>query len=119
MNYVLFTVKGKDYKLVLTTRTMVELEKRLNGRNPISILMDVADDKLPTITEMILILWCSMVKYNHGISLDDCYDIFDDYVAEGHAYTDFIEVMMKIFETSGLINTKSTEDSDPNAEMGV
>ena len=30
MNYVLFTVKGKDYKLVLTTRTMVELEKRLN-----------------------------------------------------------------------------------------
>ena len=62
MNYVLFTVKGKDYKLVLTTRTMVELEKRLNGRNPISILMDVADDKLSTITEMILILWCSVVK---------------------------------------------------------
>ena len=119
MNYVLFTVKGKDYKLVLTTRTMVELEKRLNGRNPISILMDVADDKLPTITEMILILWCSMVKYNHGISLDDGYNIFDDYVAEGHTYTDFIEVMMKIFETSGLINTKSTEDSDPNAGMGV
>lgn len=109
MNYVMFY----DYKLALNTRMMVELERKL-GRNPIDILIDAANEKMPKISDMVLTLWASAQRFNHGISLDDCYDIFDNYIGEGHSYTDFITVMMDIFTTSGLIAKPNEEDSNPN-----
>jgi hypothetical protein len=116
MNYVLFNAGGKEYKLVLTTRTMCELEKRL-GCNPIDIMVAAADGRLPQVNAMVLILHASCQKFNHGVSIDDCYDIFDNYIADGHALTDFISVIMKIFEVSGLIgqSTESADSQSPNA----
>lgn len=102
MNYTIFTVNDKEYKLVLTTKSMCELEKKL-GVNPIEILSNAAKDRLPKIGEMVLILHAAAQKYNHGITLENCYDILDSYVAEGNAYTDFINVIVDIYEVSGLI----------------
>lgn len=106
MMYVDFTAGNKDYKLRLSTRNTVALEKQL-GCNPLSIFGN--GDTIPTITQMVNILYASLQQLNHGISLNDTYDIFDSYLEE-HSTTDFIPVILEIYKVSGLIR----EDNGKN-----
>ena len=100
MNYIDFTAGNKDYKLRLNTRNTVMLERQL-GCNPLSIFGD--GDTIPTITVMVAILHASMQQYNHGISLNDAYDIFDAWLDEGNSTTDFIPIILEIYKASGII----------------
>lgn len=110
MLYVDFTAGNKDYKLRLSTKNIVSLEKQL-GCNPLSIFGN--GDTMPTITTMVQVLNASLQQYNHGITLTDAYDIFDDFLADGHVMTDFIPVIVDIYKVSGLIkNTEVREDED-------
>lgn len=104
MLYVDFTA-DKEYKLRLTTRNLVELEKKL-GCNPLTIFG--SGDRIPTITELVIILHASLQAYHHGISLDDTYDIFDKYL-EYHPMTDFITVVLDIYRASGLVSKEDSE----------
>lgn len=106
MMYVDFETSNKTYKLRLNTRNLVALEKQL-GCNPLAIFGN--GDTLPTVTEMVNILYCSLLQYNHGITLNDAYDIFDDYLASGKSATDFIPVILDIYKVSGLIKDESAE----------
>lgn len=108
MLYTDFTAGNKDYKLRLNTRNMIMLEKQL-GCNPLAIFGN--GDTLPTVTQMVNILYCSLIQYNHGISLNDAYDIFDTYLDDGHSATDFIQVILDVYKVSGLIKN---EDSEKN-----
>ena len=108
MMYVDFTAGNKEYKLRLTTRGVVALEKKL-GCNPLMIFGN--GDKVPTITTMVQILNAALQPMNHGITLDDSYDIFDEYLNDGHIVTDFIAVIVEIYKVSGLI-----KDSGENIE---
>lgn len=107
MMYLDFTAGNKDYKLRLSTRNTVMLEKQL-GCNPLAIFG--SGDTIPTITQMVNILYASLIQYNHGITLNDAYDIFDAYLADGHTMTDFIQVIVDIYKTSGLIKTEGSEE---------
>lgn len=107
MMYVDFTVDNKDYKLRLNTRQIIALEKQL-GCNPIGVFGD--GDTIPTITQMVQILYCALVPLNHGISLDDAFTIFDSYLNEGHTVTDFIPVILQIYKVSGLIRNDDVKD---------
>lgn len=109
MMYLDFTAGNKDYKLRLSTRNTIMLEKQL-GCNPLAIFG--SGDTIPTITQMVNILYASLIQYNHGISLNDAYDIFDAYLADGHAMTDFIQVIVDIYKTSGLIKTEETKEKN-------
>lgn len=106
MNYINFVAGNKEYKLRLSTRAIVALEKQL-GCNPLSIFGD--GDTLPTITTMVYVLHASLQQLNHGITLNDAYDIFDTYLADGHTMTDFLPVMIEIYKVSGLIGNEDTE----------
>lgn len=109
MMYVDFTAGNKDYKLRLNTRNIVSLEKQL-GCNPLAIFGN--GDTMPTITTMVQVLNASLQQYNHGISLNDAYDIFDSYLADGHSMTDFLPVIVEVYKVSGLI--KSEEIGEKN-----
>ena len=106
MLYVDFNAGGKDYRLRLTTRDIVSLEKRI-GCNPLAIFGD--GDTLPTITIMVFILHASLQTYEHGLTLDDAYKVFDAWLADGHTMTDFIQVIVDIFKASGLIKDDRSE----------
>lgn len=106
MNYINFVAGNKEYKLRLSTRAIIALEKQL-GCNPLSIFGD--GDTLPTITTMVYVLHASLQQLNHGITLNDAYDIFDAYLADGHTMTDFLPVMIEIYKVSGLIGNEDTE----------
>lgn len=105
--YLDFSVGEQTYKLRLATRNIVALEKVI-GKNPLSIFGN--GDEIPSVTTMAHILWASLQQYQHGISIDDAYDIFDKYLEE-HTATDFISVILDIYKASGLIrNDKGTEE---------
>lgn len=100
MNYIDFEVGNNTYKLRLNTRNIVLLEKQL-GCNPLSIFGN--GETVPTITVMVAVLHASLQQYHHNITLNDAYDIFDEYIAEGHSSVDFISVIVDIYKASGII----------------
>lgn len=106
MNYVNFTAGTNEYKLKLSTRNVVMLEKSL-GCNPLAIFGD--GTQLPTITMMVAILHASLQQLNHGITLTDAYSIFDDYISDGNSITDFINVILDIYKVSGIIKEEEQE----------
>lgn len=106
MNFITFEVGEKTYKLRLNTRNVVLLEKQL-GCNPLRIFGDNGE-KIPTITDMVAILHASLQQYNHGISLNDAYEIFDRYLEE-HTSVDFIPFILEIYKVSGIIPKDSAD----------
>ena len=111
MLYVDFTAGNKEYKLRLTTRNIVALEKVL-GCNPVHIFGN--GEAMPTITTFVQVLHASLQSYHHGINLDGAYDIFDEYIADGHSVTDFVYVIMDVYRCSGLIPKSSGDTIEKN-----
>ena len=111
MMYVDFNAGTKQYQLRINTRNIVALEKQL-GCNPLSIFGD--GSRIPTVTEMVTILHAALQQRHHGISMNDAYDIFDDYLADGNPATEFIPVILEIFKASGLIKMDDDEGDEKN-----
>lgn len=109
MNYIDFTAGNKDYKLRLNTRNTILLEKQL-GCNPLSIFGN--GETIPTITTMVAILHASLQQYQHGINLNDAYDIFDAWMADGNSTTDFIPLILEIYKASGIIPKDKKEEEE-------
>lgn len=107
MNYITFTAGNKEYKLRLSIRATVALEKQL-GVNPLMIFGN--GDKMPTITEMVNILHASLQQLNHGISLDNAYSIFEEWLEDGNTITDFLPIIIEIYKASGIIK----QDAEKN-----
>lgn len=105
MNYVEFEVGAKVYKLRLNTRNIVLLEKQI-GCNPLSIFGN--GETVPTVTVMVAVLHAALQQYNHGITLNDAYSIFDEYMEE-HSAVDFITIILDIYKASGIIPKDNDE----------
>lgn len=113
MLYYEFEAGNNVYKLRLNTRNVVNLEKKLNC-NPVMVFGN--GDKVPTVTQMVEILNASLQPYHHGITIDKAYDIFDAYLADGHAMTDFIPVIIDIYRASGIMKAENTPDDEDEQE---
>lgn len=109
MMYVEFKAGTNEYKLRLSIRATVALEKQL-GVNPLMIFED--GEKIPTISTMISILHASLQQYNHGITLDKAYDIFEAWLNDGNTAVDFLPVIIDIYKVSGII--KQDEEAEKN-----
>lgn len=108
MLYYDFEAGNKAYKLRLNTRNIVALEKQL-GCNPVTIFGN--GDTIPTISTMVTVLHASLQHFHHGITMDDAYTIFDEYL-ETHAMTDFIPEIVEIYKVSGIIRTGETGEKN-------
>ena len=105
MMYYDFEVGNRNYKLRLNTRNTIALEKAL-GCNPLAIFGD--GNTLPTVSQMVNVLWASLQAMEHGISINDAYDIFDRYL-ENHLMTDFFNVIIEVYKVSGLMPSEVSE----------
>lgn len=103
MNYVDFNVGNKEYKLRLSVRSTIALEKQL-GMNPISIFGN--GDTMPTFTTMVYILHAALQQLQHNITLDATYDIFEEWLSEGNTATDFLPVIVDVYKVSGIIKNE-------------
>lgn len=109
MMYVDFTAGDKQYKLRLSIRSTVALEKQL-GVNPLMIFGD--GETIPTITTMVNILHAALQQYNHGISLNDAYNIFEAWLDDGNTVVDFLPIIIDVYKVSGII--KQDEAAEKN-----
>lgn len=103
MLYTDFKVGAKELKLRLNCRSCVALEKKL-GKNPISVFSGVAEGNLPTLTDVITILHAALQALEHGYTEEKTFDLFDEYIEEGHTLLDIIPVILDVFTVSGLIS---------------
>lgn len=99
---ILFTVDGKDYQLRMTTKNCVSCEKRL-GKNPLNVFIEAQDNKMPKITDLMVILHEALLSCNHGIKAEDVFDLYDKYCAEGGNLMTLIELLVEVFQEAGFI----------------
>lgn len=104
--FVELNIGNEIYKLRLTTRTSIALEKAL-GYNPLSMFMDMDNGNMPKLTDMLIILHSMLQSLHHGITLDRTYDLFDTYVSEGHNLFDLVPVFIEVFQESGYMAKSS------------
>ena len=105
MLYTTITIKDKEYKARITAKACVELEKKL-GTNPLNIFIGMAEGNsfnLPSLGTILTILHASLQAYEHKITMDDVYNLYDEYVAEGHSIMDIIPFIVEVYKVSGLI----------------
>lgn len=102
MLFHIITIGDTEYKCSLTMKSLVAAEKRL-GENPLNMLMGVTGNELPSFEKLMILFHESLQKYQHGLSMDDVYDIYDEYTQSGKTFADFMLDVVEIFKTSGLI----------------
>ncbi len=115
MLYTTWHVGDQEYHLRLTTKAIIDLEKKL-GRNPVSPFLDVEKGRLVTLTEMTAILHAAMQPLGHGITEAKTCEILDRYFEDGHNLYDLVPVLTDVFRSSGLIPAESgeTEENEKN-----
>ena len=55
------------------------------------------------------------MTYEHGITLDKAYELYDKFIDDGNTLMDLVPILMDIFKTSGFFKEEDTvEDSGKN-----
>lgn len=91
-------IKGKQYKLKLQGKMIEITERKLGGKSLIDIFMPMSLEtsnatglnkenvsgrmKFPSISELIIIFWAELQVNDSNISLEDTYDLYDDFLEE-------------------------------------
>ena len=93
-------IKDKDYNLRLNAKACVELERKL-GKNPLNVF--ISADGMPLFEDMIKVFHSSLTEFQHGITLDNAYELFDEYCEEGGDIAKFTVLITDIFRDAGFI----------------
>lgn len=105
------------YKLRISARACAELERKLGGsvlrlvmRQAIAAQQAETDeDAMAVVNAMIspeeyaLIVHAALQKFEHGKTLDDAFDLIDDFISEGHTYMELLKEIMEILNVSGIM----------------
>ncbi|MEF9840331.1 MAG: DUF6096 family protein [Lachnospiraceae bacterium] len=105
--WVIWKVKDEEYKLKLTTSTIVSLENKYKC-NLLTLI-----DGTPSLSVMLDITHKAMNKYHHGIKDKDIIDIYDDYLEQGGSQVSFMtNVFVPIYKVSGFFPKSVAENMD-------
>lgn len=118
--FEIWTVKGVEYKLKLSTSAIIELESKLNSN-----LLNILNDGIPSLQIMAMLIHGALKKYNHSISLSDVNNILDDYFDEGGSQLDLLQnVIIPIFNVSGfftpaMVKTMEVKMKEANEQLNI
>ena len=89
--YTTWKIGEVEHKLRLTTRQAVAVEEKL-GVNLLKVFMPRQDEDfpLPPLKVMLVVIHGALQKFEHGVTLDDVYDMHDDYVDAGGDQTSLL-----------------------------
>ena len=103
------------YKLRISARACAELERKLGGsvlrlvmRQAIAAqgaddnAMGVVDAMI-SVEEYALIIHAALQKFEHGKTLEDAFNLIDDFVSEGHSYMELLKEIMEVLNVSGIM----------------
>lgn len=127
MLYITETIAGKDYKLRLGAQNCVDVEKKL-GKSVLDVLLAMAPNEeggsvkgiaAARINEICIILQGAMQRYQHGITLENVFDLYDEHIDQGGTYEDFIKYINDVLEVSGFLSKTAEETQDSKADSPV
>ena len=102
------------YELRLNTRASIALEKAL-GFNPITMFMAIERGDMPRLNDMLIMLHAMLQPMNHGMNMDKVYDLYDEYVADGHNLFDLVPIFIEVFQDAGyMAKTSEIEGAEKN-----
>ena len=84
--YVTWEVGANEYKLRLTTGTIMQLEQKFNT----SLLNAVMDEGIPPLSTIITILQAALQKFQHGITSYKTGELLDTYFESGKTQIDLL-----------------------------
>ena len=93
------------YNLRLTLLDVVQLE-RLLGESPLDILQKAAFSRTfgTSLEDLVYILYVSLQGGETNYTIDDAYDIFDDYIDNVGDVGSFLNTLVKLFTDMGFIS---------------
>lgn len=101
-----WTVRGKEYKMKLTTSMITKLENKYR-RNIVSIVMD---DDVPPLGVMLTVAQAALAPWEHKVSYNDVERLYDSYLEEGGNMVEFFrEVIVPTMAVSGFFTDKQVE----------
>lgn len=104
------TVCGSEIHLKITTANAVRLEEQL-GTDLLSGL-----EKLTEIRTLAKYYFAAAVSLNDNINtVDDVYQLFDDYITEGGTYDTLQRLVIDVLVTSGIL-TPEVREAQKKAE---
>ncbi len=107
--FEVLVVGGSEYNLKITTANAVKLEEQL-GTDLLSGLEKIAEVK--TLAKY----YFAAAVINDSISsIDDVYQLFDDYIVGGGTYEKLQRLMVEVLVTSGIM-TKQVYDASKKAQ---
>lgn len=110
--YTTITIDGTDYKARLNAKACVDLEKKL-GTNPLNVFAKIAEDgSIPDLSVLISIFQASLSAYNHGITIDKAYELYDKFVDDGNTMMDLVPILMDVFKVSGFFKVEDEEEKN-------
>lgn len=107
--YETLVVGGSEYRLKITTAYAVKLEEDIKT----DILSGL--EKLAEIRTLAKYYFAATVSQNDSIStIDDVYQLFDDYITGGGTYDALQRLMIEVLVTSGIMK-KEVYDASKKA----
>lgn len=101
MLYTTLQIGNKEYKLRLPAKAAVDVERKL-GKSILSIFGDGKMSDLPTTETLVTVLHGCLQTYEHGITLDQAYEIYDAYIENGGSYAGMIKELVEVMRVSGF-----------------
>lgn len=110
MEYIL-KVKDKEYKLKLRTRYMTRLEEKLGCS--IFEIMGADGNNFPKFSSISAVIHAA-IQYDSLMTEEVVCDIIDEWLDDGHNYTELVDLLLEIFYTSGIIAKPEAEEKADN-----
>ena len=108
--YEVLHVCGSEYHLKITTAYAVKLEEELKT----DLLSGL--EKLGQINVLAKYYFAAGVSLNDNIKkIEDVYQLFDDYIADGGTYENLQHLIVEVMLTSGILS-QEVYDSSKKAE---
>lgn len=114
MLYTQLQFGSRELKLRLGAANVIALEKQLGGRSPLDVLMGVERGEMVSVTNLLTILHAAAQKFQHGVSMQDIMNLYDEYVDAGNTYTELMPALLDVLKVSGFF--KEAPTTEPAAE---
>lgn len=108
--FCIWKVGEETYRLRLDTAKIIEVERTLGK----SLLNASADTSL---TSILTILHGAIQRYQHGITIQEIYKIYDRYVSAGGSMFEVLDIIMKVLENAGFTAPDSEINPEPDTEL--
>ena len=116
------TVEFQGLKLAMGVKEKIQLERALGGQSPLNFIfkmvgngveqeLDLSQMQLPSLEFMVLVLFHSAQKFNHGINQEKMFDIVDAFLDEPeHSVMSLLEIIMNVLRQAKYLPEDEVED---------